>query len=101
MQEKVIQVEPPLIDRVNSEKENLKDQLLAHLSQDSVRILQEQELLDWDLLKSLEFKDFSDLGMNMSTFLKLRNLLNGNYSILNSFSQISWEIRDNGSAFRN
>jgi hypothetical protein len=45
------------------------------LSVDTVSVLENQKLLNWNLLSAVEFKDFRDLGLNMATFLKLRNIL--------------------------
>lgn len=61
------------------ETNDVKEILSKVLSLETVTVLENHELLDWDLLNSIEFKDISNLGLKMATFLKLRHALKGNF----------------------
>ena len=59
---------------------SVKNSLLDFLSAENVEILESQDLLHWNLLVCIEFKEFKDLGLNMNAFLKLKLFLKGIYN---------------------
>lgn len=76
--------EPRKVNEVKDEngvkdKNDLKEHLLKFLSKETVQVLENQELLDWDLIRLMEFKDFDCLGLKMASFLQLRKVVKGNF----------------------